>query len=71
MDGWAATLLSAAWTACAVVGASSLLLYLLPLAVYTYLLPEQNLKAKYRAEWGKDRRVQSRREPPTAHTSGR
>ena len=37
---------------CTVVGATSLILYLVPLAIYGLCLRQQDLRRKYNAEWG-------------------
>jgi hypothetical protein len=37
---------------CAVAGAASLGLYLVPLFIAAWLLPTQDLKRKYSADWG-------------------
>jgi len=54
------------WGACALVGAVSLALYLVPLVIYSFWLPEQNLKRKYNADWG----MPGARSPTTSRASG-
>ena len=49
--------------ACALVGAVSLVLYLVPLVIYSFWLPEQNLKRKYNADWGTAVRCYTQRKP--------